>query len=136
MPSSIAYKATILAGQPFAISWKNTGTVDVEVMTLIGSSGAKVIGIASGPSSSDGSTKIASGAVGSAIFTPGILVMYRCKTANTSAINDQLFWDTTNDWLTTTKTSGDAFPIAGVCAEAKTSGSGYAKFLMNEYLGA
>ena len=131
MPSSISYTATIQQGTPTAVQWKNTGTVDVQVGSLIVQ--GKILGIVTGPSSSDGSTVVSTGLVGSATFTPGLKVLMATKTADTPAAGVQAFFDSTNVWLTTNSTA--SFPIAGTFAYAKTSGTGMGEFLLNEYTG-
>ncbi len=128
MPSSIAYQATILQGNATSVAWKNTGTVDVSVGSLIVQ--GKICGVVTGPSSSDGSTVVSSTLVGSATFTPGLKILMATKTADTPAAGVQAFFDTTNTWLTTNSTA--SFVAAGVFAFAKTSGTGMGEFFLNE----
>ena len=131
MPSSIAYTATILQGNPVAVAWKNTGTVDISVGSLIVQ--GKILGVVTGPSSSDGTTVVSTGLTGSATFTPGLKILMATKTADTPAAGAQAFFDTTSGWLTTNSTG--SFPIAGTFAYAKTSGTGMGEFFLNEYTG-
>ena len=132
MPSSIAYTATILQGTPTAVQWKNTGTVDVQVGSLIVQ--GKILGVVTGPSSSDGSTVVSAGLVGSATFTPGLKILMATKTADTPAAGTAAFYDATNNWLTTNSTAAGVV-AAGTFAFAKTSGTGMGEFFLNEYMG-
>jgi predicted RecA/RadA family phage recombinase len=130
MPSSIAYQATILNGQPIATKWLNDTGADVEVGTVIKK--GSIFGIVAGGNSQDGSTKVLSTVYGTAVFTPGIEVLLPAFTTDSYATGTLIYWDTSNARLSSSAITAGAGGKIGYTAVSKAAGVATGVIMFNQ----